>query len=118
MYSDALAGIPGVRFLGITGEGRDDAEDNCWLTCIEIDPDIGGTTPARLIAALAEQDIESRHLWKPMHLQPIFASRRAFVSGVSERLFDRGIALPSGSALRDDEIERVISVLLGELGQR
>ncbi len=118
MYSDALAEIPGVRFLGSTEDARDDAEDNCWLTCIELDPDISGTTPQKMIAVLAEQDIESRHLWKPMHLQPIFASRRAFVSGVSERLFDRGIALPSGSALRDDEVERVISMLLVELGER
>jgi dTDP-4-amino-4,6-dideoxygalactose transaminase len=60
---------------------------------------------------LASEDIESRRLWKPMHLQPVFASHRAFVNGESERLFDRGVTLPSGSALQDDEIERVIKVL-------
>ena len=50
-------------------------------------------------------------LWKPMHLQPVFAARRSFVSGESEKLFDRGVALPSGSALGDGEIERVLKVL-------
>ena len=68
-------------------------------------------SPSQLIAELAGEDIESRRLWKPMHLQPVFASHRAFVNGESERLFDRGVTLPSGSALQDDEIERVIKVL-------
>jgi dTDP-4-amino-4,6-dideoxygalactose transaminase len=67
--------------------------------------------PSQLIAALADEDIESRRLWKPMHLQPVFAASRCFVNGESERLFERGVTLPSGSALHDDEIERVIKVL-------
>ena len=117
MYVDALGHKPGVRFLSSPDDASGEIEDNCWLTCIEVDPTICGVTPEKLIATLADQEIESRHLWKPMHLQPIFARHRAFVSGVAERLFDRGIALPSGSALRDDEIERVISVLLEALGE-
>ncbi len=116
MYADALKDMPGVSFLGRPHAGRDDAEDNCWLTCIVIDPDVTGVTPDSAIAELASENIESRHLWKPMHLQPVFASHRSFLSGVSENLFNGGLALPSGSTLRDDEVERVVEVLRGVLG--
>jgi len=111
MYVDGLSDVPGVRFLGRDEEGRGDDEDNCWLTCIELDPAVTAVSPSKLIVELAGENIESRRLWKPMHLQPVFASHRAFVNGESERLFDRGVTLPSGSALQDDEIERVIKVL-------
>ena len=113
-YVEGLADLPGVGFLG-RGEhdskGRGDGEDNCWLTCIILDPEVAAVTPAELIAELAGEDIEARRLWKPMHLQPVFAGHRAFVNGTSQRLFDRGVALPSGSALADDDIERVLKVL-------
>jgi len=111
MYVDGLSDVPGVRFLGREEEGRGDDEDNCWLTCIELDPAVTEVSPPKLIAELAGENIESRRLWKPMHLQPVFASSRSFVNGESERLFDRGVALPSGSALQDDDIERVLKVL-------
>jgi dTDP-4-amino-4,6-dideoxygalactose transaminase len=90
MYVDGLGSVPGVRFLG-RDDLRGDDEDNCWLTCIEVDPTVTETSPSQLIAELASENIESRRLWKPMHLQPIFTSRRAFVSGASEQLFDRGV---------------------------
>ena len=115
MYADGLADVPGVRFLGRDEEGRGDDEDNCWLTCIELDPAVTKVSPSKLIAELASERIESRRLWKPMHLQPVFASSRSFVNGESERLFDRGVALPSGSALQEDEIERVLKVLKSAL---
>jgi dTDP-4-amino-4,6-dideoxygalactose transaminase len=116
MYVDGLSDVPGVRFLGRDEEVRGDDEDNCWLTCIELDPAVATVSPSKLIVELMGEKIESRRLWKPMHLQPVFASHRAFVSGESERLFDRGVTLPSGSALQDDEIERVIKVLRRALG--
>jgi dTDP-4-amino-4,6-dideoxygalactose transaminase len=115
MYVDGLSDLPGVRFLGRHEEGRSDDEDNCWLTCIELDPAITEVTPSRIISELAGENIESRRLWKPMHLQPGFTSRRAFVNGASERLFDRGVALPTGSALQDDEIELVVKVIKSTL---
>ena len=118
MYVDGLADMPGVRFIGRDehGEqGRGDDEDNCWLTCIELDPSLTQVGPAELIAKLADQEIESRRLWKHMHLQPVFAASRSFVNGESERLFDRGVTLPSGSALADDEIERVLKVVRNTL---
>ncbi|MDO8119926.1 DegT/DnrJ/EryC1/StrS family aminotransferase [Isoptericola sp. b490] len=117
-YVSALAEIPGVRVIGRPTEGRDDREDNCWLTCIDIDPDATGVTPEKVIAELDLHDIEARRLWKPMHLQPVFASERAFVTGTSGRLFDDGVTLPSGSSLTDEEIERVVSVVTGVLGGR
>jgi dTDP-4-amino-4,6-dideoxygalactose transaminase len=117
MYVDGLADVPGVRFLG-RDEGRGDDADNCWLTCIVLDTGVTEVSPSTLIAELDGENIESRRLWKPMHLQPVFSSRRAFVNGESERLFDHGVTLPSGSALQDDEIERVIKVLNAALAVR
>jgi len=119
MYVDGLTNVLGVRFLGRAddeGQGRSDDEDNCWLTCLVLDPALITLRPAQLIAKLVGQDIECRRLWKPMHLQPVFASNRALVSGESGRLFDRGVTLPSGSALQDHEIEGVIEALHAALG--
>ena len=115
MYVDGLADIPGVRFLG-REPGRGDDEDNCWLTCIVLDPAVTSVSPSQLMAALEQENIESRRLWKPMHLQPVFASHRCFVNGHSQQLFDGGVTLPSGSALQDDDIERVVKVLHTAVG--
>lgn len=106
IYIDALSDIEGLRFLGRDSQ-RGDREDNCWLTCMVLD-DEREMTPGQLIKLLGVAGIEARHLWKPMHLQPAFAHARAFVNGTSEWLFDRGVALPSGSGLSDDEVERVV----------
>lgn len=116
MYVEGLRDIAGVAVLGRSVDSRGDDEDNCWLTCIDIDPEVSVITPEKVISELAGQDIESRRLWKPMHLQPVFASRRSFLNGRSEGLFDRGVTLPSGSSLRDDEIARVLDVLRRTLG--
>lgn len=114
-YAEAVEELPGVRLLGRPPGGRPDDEDNCWLTCLVLDPSLVETTPTAVMAALAHEDIESRPLWKPMHLQPVFAGARAFVDGTSERLFSTGLALPSGSALDDDDIRRVVRVLVSTL---
>ena len=115
-YVDALAGVPGVRFLGRDDPDRDDAEDNCWLTCIELDPRLTRATPESVISTLEMHDIEARRVWKPLHLQPVFAQHRAFVDGEAERHFDRGVMLPSGSALTAAEINDVIAALYMALG--
>lgn len=107
-YVAALAGLPGVRFLGAGGSPR---PDNCWLTCIELNPDRAAMNAAELIGKLQAEDIEARHIWKPMHQQPVFATARAFVTGGADRLFRNGVALPSGSTLTDGDIERVIGVV-------
>lgn len=107
-YAEALARVPGMGVLG-REHGLDDSGDNHWLTCLRL-PD--GVSPDILVAQLDRANIEARHLWKPMHLQPVHAARRAFTSGASERLFHTGVALPSGSGLTDDEVVRVIRAVL------
>jgi dTDP-4-amino-4,6-dideoxygalactose transaminase len=82
---------------------------NRWLTCI-ITESFQEREKIRL--ALEQQNIESRPLWKPMHLQPVFKNCKSFTNGVSEDLFQRGLCLPSGSNLRKDDLNRVIAVLL------
>jgi dTDP-4-amino-4,6-dideoxygalactose transaminase len=72
-----------------------------------VDRSVTGWTPAELSAWLAADQIESRPLWKPMHLQPVFASARSRSTGASERLFERGVTLPSGSALDASQRDRV-----------
>ncbi|MBM6401111.1 DegT/DnrJ/EryC1/StrS family aminotransferase [Phycicoccus sonneratiae] len=109
-YAAALAHLPGVSFLGRLGPRRDD-EDNCWLTCILLDPAATPSTPDSVIESLGSAGIEARHLWKPMHLQPMYRSARMVDTGASADLFARGVTLPSGSALSDADIDRVIEAL-------
>ena len=68
--------------------------------------------PTKLRVALAEQNIESRPLWKPMHLQPVFAGAPAVVDGTAERMFRTGLSLPSSSALTDAQLDRVMGAIL------
>lgn len=110
-YELAFAHIDGVRVLS-RGEGRDDSQDNCWLTSIVLDPAKISATPDEVVETLDAQGIEARHLWKPMHMQPLFAQARMFSTGAAEQLFAHGVNLPSGSELTDDQIDRVISTLL------
>ncbi|WP_022885779.1 DegT/DnrJ/EryC1/StrS family aminotransferase [Glaciibacter superstes] len=104
-YRDLFANVAGVEIFG----GQNDSEDNFWLTSIVVDSAVTGWSPAQLSAALLEDNIESRPLWKPMHMQPIFAGARRLANESSEQLFGTGLTLPSGSALCEAEIERVTS---------
>lgn len=103
-YEQAFADLPGVAFMPEADYGR------CtrWLTCITIDPELAGTDREQVRLALAEQNIEARPVWKPMHLQPIFAGTRCYGGAVSERLFRDGLCLPSGSNLTTADMERVV----------
>lgn len=113
-YKLCFADVPGVEVFG----GDSDEEDNVWLTSILVDEAVAGWSPSDLGAALTAADIESRPLWKPMHLQPVFAGARGEITGTSERLFRAGLTLPSGSALDDAQIERVFSVIGDFLAKR
>jgi dTDP-4-amino-4,6-dideoxygalactose transaminase len=85
---------------------------NRWLTTILVDPDkSGGITRETIRLALDRENIESRPLWKPMHLQPVFASYPAYENGSSEKLFDQGLCLPSGSNLATTDLARVTAVI-------
>lgn len=114
IYTQMFAAVDGVDVFGAEG----DENDNVWLTSILVDEAVTGWAPADLAAHLAGDDIESRPLWKPMHLQPVFAGSRGVISGASERLFERGLTLPSGSALTDPQRDRVTSRILGFLDER
>jgi dTDP-4-amino-4,6-dideoxygalactose transaminase len=111
-YEALFARVPGTRILGAAGA---DAHDNAWLTPLVVDPAVTGWDAQQLGAWLARDAIETRPLWKPMHLQPAYASAQAEVTGVAERLFDHGLALPSGSALTEAEIARVLDGIRGFL---
>ena len=106
-----LRGRAGCALFGETG----DEADNCWLTSVVVDPVVAGWAPSDLSSALAEDEIESRPLWKPMHLQPVFADARVIDSGVSQRLFEQGLTLPSGSVLEESDIDRVLARIEGFL---
>ena len=107
LYKQLFADVAGIEVFGAAG----DQDDNVWLTSIIVDADVTGWQPQELAAALATDDIESRPLWKPMHLQPVFAGSRGVITGASEALFARGLTLPSGSALTMEQRERVRSAI-------
>lgn len=113
-YKALFASVEGVEVFGAAG----DEEDNVWLTSILVDERRTGWAPAELTDALTAANIESRPLWKPMHLQPVFAGARALVTGVSERLFTQGLTLPSGSALTDVQFQRVLDTIEAFLEER
>jgi dTDP-4-amino-4,6-dideoxygalactose transaminase len=85
---------------------------NRWLTCIVIDPNKNnGLTREEIRLAMDEENIETRPLWKPMHQQPVFSNSKSYLNGVSDKLFENGLCLPSGSNLTEDEFERIFNCL-------
>lgn len=105
-YAERLGRLPGVSFMPEAPHGR----ANRWLTVMQIDP-ARGVTPERLRLALEAENVESRPVWKPMHLQPVFAGCETRGGGVAERLFANGLCLPSGTALSDADMDRVMSIV-------
>jgi dTDP-4-amino-4,6-dideoxygalactose transaminase len=113
-YARVFAGVDGVRIFQRDG----DEADNCWLSTVLVDPATAGWQVDDLRLALAEQDMESRPLWKPMHQQPVFAGARSFLNGAADHLFATGLTLPSGSALAAAQCEQVLTVIEDFLGAR
>lgn len=111
-YRNLLAKVPGISFCR---EPSDDFFSNCWLTCIVIDPEKAGTDRKKLQLTFDSANIETRPLWKPMHLQPVFKGYPAYINGTSEKLFQNGLCLPSGSNLTDLELNRISEILESEL---
>lgn len=103
IYRQALADLPGVEFMPEADFGT----STRWLSCLTFEPNVINREQIRL--QLLEQQIETRPLWKPMHLQPVFANCECINNGVAEDLFQKGLCLPSGSNLTDNDLERVIS---------
>ena len=111
-YVATLGTIPGVSFLPDDPRGV----GNAWLTTITIDPAVHHVTPDEMRLALEADDIETRPVWKPMHLQPVYQGSASRLNGVSERAFRRGLCLPSGSGLSVGDQQRVISKVCEALG--
>ena len=109
LYVKLLDGVKGVKVMcQPEGEGFN---SNYWLTCITVEPEEAGFTREDVRLALDEENIESRPLWKPMHLQPVFKDAPYYGNGTSERLFEIGLCLPSGPTLTDEDVERVTKVV-------
>jgi dTDP-4-amino-4,6-dideoxygalactose transaminase len=126
-YQGSIGGLPGIEFMPEASYGK----TNRWLTVILITPEEFGADREAVRLALEEEDIEARPMWKPMHMQPVFDVQgykdqgsskrgqgvskryRARVVGrdVSEDLFNRGLCLPSGTAMTEDELDRVIEII-------
>jgi dTDP-4-amino-4,6-dideoxygalactose transaminase len=111
-YRDELGDLPGVDFMPDAPYG----EPTNWLTVLTLDPVHAAATPEGVRQRLEADDIEARPSWKPMHLQPLFASAPTVGGAVAERIFTTGLCLPSGSSLDDDDQSRVIAVVRDVLG--
>jgi dTDP-4-amino-4,6-dideoxygalactose transaminase len=112
-YRAAFTGRPGLSFM----EPAPGCEPNAWLTCLLVDPTQAGSDREGLRLALEAADIEARPVWKPMHLQPVFAGRKVIGGTVAARLFEHGLCLPSGSNLSEAEQARVIEIIHRRLAQ-
>ena len=108
-YSDAFSDLPGLSLMPQCDYGL----HTNWLSCFLIDPKEFGTDRDGVIRALDRDDVESRPLWKPLHLQPLYAGSERFGGGVSEEIFRKGICLPSSSALAQADLERVVALVRG-----
>jgi pyridoxal phosphate-dependent aminotransferase EpsN len=113
-YQSALGDLPGIEFMPEAEYGR----CSRWLTCLTIDPERFGAGRETIRLALEARNIESRPVWKPMHLQPVFRNHECIGGNVAEDLFSRGLCLPSGTAMSEEDLNRVISVILNLVRKR
>ncbi len=107
-YKHALANVPGLTFMPDPGWGR----ATHWLSCMLVDEAAFGASSTHIIDELERRDIEARPVWKPMHMQPVFARAPVFGGAVSEDLFARGVCLPSSSSLPEADQARIIAGVL------
>lgn len=109
LYVEKLTNTPGITVM--QPRSNVDLHPNYWLSTILVNPQEAGFTYQELSARLTAADIESRPLWKPMHLQPVFAKAPAYVNGVSEALFAQGLCLPSGPMVTDEDVDRIVEII-------
>ena len=106
-YVERLGDLPGISFMPEPVWSR----ATRWLTCVTIEPAEFGATREEVRVALEAENIESRPLWKPMHAQPVFADCEVVAGEVSSRIFEQGLCLPSGSALTNDQLDRITEII-------
>ncbi|MDB9374344.1 DegT/DnrJ/EryC1/StrS family aminotransferase [Nodularia sphaerocarpa] len=104
IYAAALGNLPGIEFMPEVNYGQ----ATRWLTCLTINPQAFGADREQIRIALAAKQIEARPVWKPLHLQPVFAECECIGGAIAEDLFIHGLCLPSGSNLTDEDLARVI----------
>lgn len=109
LYVEKLKNTPGITVM--QPRSNVDLHPNYWLSTILVNPQEAGFTYQELSARLTAADIESRPLWKPMHLQPVFAKAPAYVNGMSETLFAQGLCLPSGPMVTDEDVDRIVEII-------
>lgn len=109
LYVEKLKNTPGITVM--QPRSTVDSHPNYWLSTILVNPQEAGFTWQELSAQLTAADIESRPLWKPMHLQPVFANAPRYVNGVSEALFAQGLCLPSGPLVTDEDVDRIVEII-------
>ncbi len=112
-YRDQLRDLPGLNFMPEPLE----CHSTRWLTCLTIDPRLANLTREDVRLALEAENIESRPVFLPMHCQPIYRDCRVRGGQVSERLFEQGLSLPSGSSLTTDDLSRVVNIVRGVFGK-
>ena len=106
-YQDNLGVLPGIDFMPESSGSH----STRWLTCLLIDPVLFGCDSESVRVALEAENIEARPVWKPMHLQPVNADCRVRGGSVSEELFQRGLCLPSGSNLSENDLQRIVEIV-------
>lgn len=103
-YKKELSKLNGLQFMPINKWNN----PNCWLTCITF---IGTVRPLDVIEALEKENIESRPIWKPMHLQPFFQNYDFIGEGISNKIFENGVCLPSDTKMTDEDLNRVCGII-------
>ncbi|MGB5634031.1 MAG: DegT/DnrJ/EryC1/StrS family aminotransferase [Waterburya sp.] len=105
IYQKALGDLPGINFMPEAAYGT----STRWLSCMTIDPELFGADREQIRLRLKEEEIETRPVWKPLHLQPVFSHCESIGGKVAEELFRHGLCLPSGSNLSEADLQRVIT---------
>ena len=105
-YTRELGCLEGVHMMPM----NDWQDSNCWLSCITLS---GKVRPLDIMLALEAENIESRPIWKPMHMQPFFEEYDFIGEGVSQELFENGVCLPSDTKMSDTDLKRIVKIIKG-----
>lgn len=106
-YRQRLGALPGIECM----PEPEWSYSNRWLTCLTVDADAFGADREAIRLALEEENIESRPLWKPLHMQPVFKAYHCAGGAVCEGLFNTGLCLPSGTSLTEEDLERICGII-------
>ena len=113
-YKELLENTPGITLFS---NPNNKYKSNYWLCNILIDSSITGFTYEDLRIALQNNNIESRPLWKPMHLQPVFKNCPSYIDGTSESLFNKGLCIPAGPWVNKEHVKRIVEIIHNNLNQ-